>query len=88
MLIGVLDDVSLDGEEDLEKGGGVVLRIHHVIREVGDKFCERRSTLIHTDRPFQRIYLCVIDLLLLFHFPVLSNQSELSFHRCSEIYPR
>ena len=28
----------------------------------------------------QSIYLCVIDLLLLFHVPVPSNQSTLSFH--------
>ena len=40
MLIGVLGDASLEGEEDLKEGGGVVLRIHHIIWEVGDKFCK------------------------------------------------
>ena len=41
MLIEVLDYVCRDGDEDLEEeGGGGVLRSHHVIWEVGDKFCE------------------------------------------------
>ena len=63
----------------MEEGVGVVLRNHHVIWDVGDKFCERRSALIYTGVPFQIIYLCVIDLLLIFHIPVLSNQSALRF---------
>ena len=42
-------------------------------------FAKRRRALIYTGGPFQRIYLCVLDLLLLFHLPVLSNQSTLGF---------
>ena len=63
-----------------EEGGGGVLRSHHVIWYVGDKFCERLSALIPTGGPFQCIHLCVIGLLLLFHLPVLINQYALSFH--------
>ena len=37
--------------------------------------------------PFQSIYLCVIDLILFFHLPVLSNRSVLSFYWCSDIDP-
>ena len=80
MLIGVLDDVSLEGDEDLKEGGGVFLRIHHVIVEVGDKFCKQRSALIYTGGPFQSIYLCVLYLLLLFHILDMSYQYSLSFH--------
>ena len=54
MLIGVLDDFSLEGEEDLEEdGGGGVLRSHHVVWEVGDKFREQLSALIHTGGRFR-----------------------------------
>ena len=87
ILIGVLDFVSWEGDEDLDEGGGVFLRSHHAIWEVGNKFCERRRTLIYTGVPFQSIYLCVLDLLLLFHLLVLSNQSALRFHWCSDIDP-
>ena len=87
MLIGVLDDVSWEVEEDLEEGGGFVLRIHNVIWEVGNKFCKRRSALVYKGVPFQSIYLCVIDILLLFHLLVLSNQSALIFNWCIFIYP-
>ena len=87
MLIGVLDDVSWEGEEDLEEGGRVVLRSYHVIWEVGDKFFEWRSPLIYMGGTFQSIYLCVLDLLLLFNLTVLSNKYPLSFHWCSDIDP-
>ena len=61
-------------------GGLGLIRSHHVILEVGDKFSERLSALIRTDGPFQITYLCVLDLLLLFHLPVLRNKSSMSFH--------
>ena len=61
------------------EGGGVLIS-HNVICEVGDKFCERLRALIRAGGPFQSIYLCVFDPLLLFHLPVLSNKSALSFH--------
>ena len=86
ILIGVLDDFFWEGEEDLEEqGGGEVLRSHHVIWEVGNKFWEQIRALIHMSDPFQSIYLCVLDLLLLFHLPVLRNQSALSLHWCIDI---
>ena len=88
ILIGVLDDFGWEGKEDLEDRGGGVFRSHHVIWEVGKIFHERRRAQIHTGSPFQSIYLCVLDLLLLFHLPVLSNQSALRFHLCSDIDPR
>ena len=69
----------------LEEGGGVVLISYHVIWEVGKTFRERRSALIYTGGPFHSIYLFVFDILLLFHLPVLINQSARSFHLCSDI---
>ena len=87
MMIGVLDYFGWEGEEDLEEGGGGVFRSHHVIWEVGEKFRERRRAHINRGGPFQSIYLCVLDLLLLFHLPVLRNQSSLRFHWCSDIDP-
>ena len=87
MLIGFLDDVSWEVEEDLEELGGFFLRSHHVIWEVGGNFHERGSALIYTSSPFQIIYLCVLGFLPLFFLPVLSNQYELSFHWYSDIYP-
>ena len=75
-------------DEDLEEeGGGGVLMSHHVIWEVGEKFREGHNALIHAGGPFQSIYLCVFDLLLLLHIQVMSNQSALIFYWCSGIYP-
>ena len=64
-----------------KRGGGAgVLKSHHVIWEVGNNFRERLSALIQTGGSFQIIYPCVLDLLLLFHLPLLRNQSALIFH--------
>ena len=88
-LIGFLDGVGWEGEEDLEEeGGGGVLRRHHVIWEVGDKFHGRLRALIHTGGPFQSVNLFVFDLLLLlFHLPVMRNKYALILHLWSDIYP-
>ena len=64
-----------------EEGGGGVLRRHHVIWEVGDKFHGRLRALIHTGGPFQSVNLFVFDLLLLlFHLPVMRNKYALILH--------
>ena len=71
MIIGVLDDVGREGEEDSEEEGGVegVFRTHRFIWEVEQRvFAKRRSALIHKGTPFRSIYLCVLNsILLLFH---------------------
>ena len=88
ILIGVLYGVGWELEDELEEEGGVgVLRIHCVIWEVCDKFRKRLSTLIHMGGPFQSTYLYVFDLLLLFHLPVLRNQSAPRFQWFSDIDP-
>ena len=63
-----------------EEGVVGVLKSHFVIWEVGNNFRERLSALIQTGGPFQSIYLFVLDILLLFHIPLLSNKSALVFH--------
>ena len=91
MLIGFLDDIGWELEEDLEEGGGGVLRSHNFIREFGGrltKFREQLSALIHMGIPFQSIHLYNFDLILLFHLTVLRNRSATRFHWCSDIYPR
>ena len=80
--------MSVDRERRTwRRGVGLSLEAIMSFGRLATSFANDVRALIYTGGPFQSIYLCVLYLFLLFHLPVLSNQSALSFHLCSDIDP-